>query len=156
MAMLRTSIWDITSSRSQDAELPDSVAVTRLLVLLVERMNLPLNSPDGQVMSYQLHHKQSGKQLLDNQTLADNSYHVSYSQNPDCPWHDEPPAIESQFDFSHHTMFNEIWKFAESRLGGIDAIDLSREIVTGLNCSQCGLKRALFKPIDHSSQADAV
>ena len=71
MEMIQTSIWDITSSRSQAAELPNNVAVARLLVLLVERMNLPLNSPDGQIMSYKLHHKQSGKQLLDNQTLAE-------------------------------------------------------------------------------------
>ena len=71
MAMISISIWDITSSRSQSAELPDDVEAARLLVLLVERMNLPLNSPDGQIMSYKLHHKQSGKQLLDNQTLAD-------------------------------------------------------------------------------------
>lgn len=71
MGMIQTSIWDITSSRSQSAELPDNVTVARLLVLLVERMNLPLHSPDGQIMSYKLHHKQSGKQLLDNQTLAD-------------------------------------------------------------------------------------
>ena len=71
MAMIHVSIWDITSSRSQSAELPDDVESARLLVLLVERMNLPLNSPDGQIMSYKLHHKQSGKQLLDNQTLAD-------------------------------------------------------------------------------------
>ncbi len=71
MGMIQTSIWDITSSRSQSAELPDNIEVARLLVLLVERMNLPLNSPDGQLMSYKLHHRQSGKQLLDNQTLED-------------------------------------------------------------------------------------
>lgn len=71
MAMIQTSIWDITSSRSQSAELPDNIEVARLLVLLVEQMNLPLNSPDGQLMSYKLHHKQSGKQLLDNKTLGD-------------------------------------------------------------------------------------
>ena len=71
MGMIQTSIWDITSSRSQSAEVPDNIQVGRLLVLLVERMNLPLNSPDGQLMSYKLHHRQSGKQLLDNQTLAD-------------------------------------------------------------------------------------
>ena len=71
MGMIQTSIWDITSTRSQSAEVPDNIEVGRLLVLLIERMNLPLNSPDGQLMSYKLHHKQSGKQLLDNQTLAD-------------------------------------------------------------------------------------
>ena len=61
MAIIETYIWDITSSRSQMAELPDDIEIARLLVLLVERMNLPLNSPDGQIMSYKLHHKQSGK-----------------------------------------------------------------------------------------------
>ena len=32
-------------------------------------MNLPLNSPDGQLMSYKLHHRRTGSQLLDSQTL---------------------------------------------------------------------------------------
>ena len=31
----------------------------------------PLNSPDGQIMSYKLHHRRTGQQLLDTQTLAD-------------------------------------------------------------------------------------
>ena len=46
MGMIQTSIWDITSTRSQSAEVPDNIEVGRLLVLLIERMNLPLNSPD--------------------------------------------------------------------------------------------------------------
>jgi len=71
MAMIRMRIWDITSSRCQDVEAPDDVSIARLLVLIVEKMNLPLNSPDGQIMSYKLHHKGSGRQLLDNQTLVD-------------------------------------------------------------------------------------
>lgn len=33
-------------------------------------MNLPINSPDGQIMSYKLHHRRTGQQLLDQQTLA--------------------------------------------------------------------------------------
>ena len=36
---------------------PDDVAIGRIIVILVDRMNLPLNSPDGQLMSYKLHHK---------------------------------------------------------------------------------------------------
>jgi uncharacterized ubiquitin-like protein YukD len=71
MAMIRMRVWDITSSRCQEVEAPSDAPIARLLVLLVERMNLPLNSPDGQIMSYKLHHKQSGRQLLDNQSLAD-------------------------------------------------------------------------------------
>jgi hypothetical protein len=71
MPIVRTRIWDVTSSRSQVVEAPDDVPISRLMVILVERMNLPLNSPDGQLMSYKLHHKRSGKQLLDNQSLGE-------------------------------------------------------------------------------------
>lgn len=76
MAALQLRIWDITGSRSQAVEVPDDVVIARLLLLIVERMNLPLNSPDGQLMSYKFHHKQSGRQLLDNQTLADAGVHT--------------------------------------------------------------------------------
>jgi hypothetical protein len=34
-------------------------------------MNLPLNSPDGQIMSYKLHLRRTGTQLLDSQTLGE-------------------------------------------------------------------------------------
>ncbi len=71
MGMVRMKIWDVTSSRSQSVEAPDDVSIARLMVLLVERMSLPLNSPDGQIMSYKLHHKRTGQQLLDRQTLAE-------------------------------------------------------------------------------------
>lgn len=63
-------ISDISGTRVNEVEAPDDVAVNRLLVVLVERLNLPLNSPDGQLMSYKLHHRRTGSQLLDNQTLA--------------------------------------------------------------------------------------
>ena len=71
MGMLRTRVWDVTGSRSQLVEAPDDVSVGRIVVILVERMNLPLNSPDGQVMSYKLHHKRTGQQLLEAQTLQE-------------------------------------------------------------------------------------
>jgi hypothetical protein len=71
MGVVRVRVLDVSGSRSCDVEAPDDVAVNRLLVLLVERMNLPLNSPDGQLMSYKLHHRLSGTQLLDDQTLAE-------------------------------------------------------------------------------------
>lgn len=71
MGMICMRVWDVTSSRCQNVEAPDDVPVGRLLVLLVERMNLPLNSPDGQIMSYKLHHRRTGQQLLDNHTLAE-------------------------------------------------------------------------------------
>ena len=68
--MIRVRVSDISGSRANEVEAPDDVAVNRILVVLIERMNLPLNSPDGQLMSYKLHHRRTGVQLLDHQTLA--------------------------------------------------------------------------------------
>jgi len=70
MATVAIRIVDVSGSRATAVEAPDDVPVNRILVLLIERMNLPLNSPDGQLMSYKLHLKRTGIQLLDNQTLA--------------------------------------------------------------------------------------
>ena len=71
MPTIRTKVWDVTGSRSQFVEAPDDVSIGRIIVILVERMNLPLNSPDGQIMSYKLHHKRTGQQLLESLTLRE-------------------------------------------------------------------------------------
>lgn len=71
MGMVKVKVSDISGSRTNEVEAPDDVAISRILVVLVERMNLPLNSPDGQLMSYKLHHRRAGTQLLDNQTFAE-------------------------------------------------------------------------------------
>jgi hypothetical protein len=70
MATLRVRVVDVSGSRMNEVEAPDDVPVNRLLVVMIERMRLPLNSPDGQLMSYKLHLKRTGTQLLDQQTLA--------------------------------------------------------------------------------------
>src|SRR5207245_1485281 len=69
MASVQVRVLDVSGSRICDVEAPDDVTVDRILVLMVEKMGLPLNSPDGQLMSYKLHHRRTGTQLLDNQTL---------------------------------------------------------------------------------------
>ncbi len=71
MGMINVKVSDISGSRIHDVDAPDDVAINRILAVLVERMNLPINSPDGQLMSYKLHHRRTGSQLLDNQTLAE-------------------------------------------------------------------------------------
>lgn len=69
MASMQVRVLDVSGSRICDVEAPDDVTIDRILVLMVEKMGLPLNSPDGQLMSYKLHHRRTGTQLLDNQTL---------------------------------------------------------------------------------------
>jgi len=70
MGSLQVEVWDATGNKRQLAELPDDAPVNRVLAVLIERMGLPRNSPDGQLLSYKFHHKTSGRQLLDTETLA--------------------------------------------------------------------------------------
>lgn len=76
MSTIRIRVSDISGSRVREVEAPDDVQVGRILVLLIERMGLPINSPDGQLMSYKLHHRRSGRQLLENQTFAEAGVHA--------------------------------------------------------------------------------
>ncbi|MBT3292012.1 MAG: hypothetical protein HN380_32010 [Victivallales bacterium] len=48
---VNVEIWDATGNKKIVAALPCHSPVNRILVLLVEKMNLPRNSPDGQMMS---------------------------------------------------------------------------------------------------------
>lgn len=70
MGMITVQVWDATGNKRQEVEMPDDAPVNRLLAVLIEKMNFPQYAPDGQVLSYKVHHRATGKQLLDEQTLA--------------------------------------------------------------------------------------
>jgi hypothetical protein len=70
MAEIKIEVWDATGNKRQLVEVPADAEVNRLIAVLIDRMSLPRNSPDGQLMSYKFHHKASGRQLLDTETLA--------------------------------------------------------------------------------------
>jgi len=69
MNQIKIEVWDATGNKRQLVEVPTDAEVNRLIAVLIERMNLPRHSPDGQMMSYKFHHKSSGRQLLDSDTL---------------------------------------------------------------------------------------
>lgn len=71
MASIHIKILDISGSRVREVEAPSDIPINRILAILIEKMNLPINSPDGQLMSYKLHHRQSGRQLLETQTFTE-------------------------------------------------------------------------------------
>ena len=71
MANITVQIWDATGNKRQEVELPDNAPVNRIIAVLLDKMNLPKNGPDGQPLSYKFHHKPSGKQLQDTPCLAD-------------------------------------------------------------------------------------
>ncbi|MCE5237048.1 EsaB/YukD family protein [bacterium] len=71
MGKVNVVIMDTTGSKEQKASLPDDAPVRRIIAKLVQMMALPVTGPDGQPLSYKFHHKASGKQLTDEQTLAE-------------------------------------------------------------------------------------
>jgi hypothetical protein len=71
MGNIVVQVWDATGSKRQEVEVPEDAPVNRVLVVLVEKMRLPRNSPDGQLMSYKFHHKATGRQLFDHQSLKE-------------------------------------------------------------------------------------
>ena len=70
MGMITIEVWDATGNKRQAVELPDDAPVNRIIAVLVDRLSLPDRSPDGQMMSYKFHHRASGRQLLDTETLS--------------------------------------------------------------------------------------
>ena len=70
MSELTIEVWDATGNKKQTIQVSADAAVNRLIAVLVDKMNLPRHSPDGQLMSYKFHHKASGRQLLDTDSLS--------------------------------------------------------------------------------------
>lgn len=63
------TVVDATGNKREEASVPGDAASGRIIARLVELMELPTIGPDGQPLSYKFHHKQSGRQLDDNQSL---------------------------------------------------------------------------------------
>ncbi len=60
----------LPSGGSRTAELPDDVAVKELLPELTTSLELPVTGPDGRPMSYRLDSKALGRELKEEETLA--------------------------------------------------------------------------------------
>jgi hypothetical protein len=86
--------------------------------------------------------------------LEHSSYKVAYPIHLDCPWHEAPAPIEALPQFDSETSLSTIWKEAERRLGGADALDLSRELVQSVECPDCKTSRDIFRPAENVSESD--
>jgi len=71
MGVVNVHVWDATGTKRQEVQVPDDAPVNRILAVLLEKMSFPRYAPDGQPLSYKFHHRNSGKQLLDEQSLSD-------------------------------------------------------------------------------------
>ncbi len=70
MANINVTVFDSTENKRVPVELPDDAPVNKLLAVLIEKLSLPKAGPDGAPLSYKFHHKNSGKQIQEQQTLA--------------------------------------------------------------------------------------
>ncbi len=88
--------------------------------------------------------------------LGHSSYAVGYPISPDCPWHEESTPIQPVSEFTSDTPLGVAAKWAAGRLGGLDAIDLSRELVEKLECPSCGQAATLWQPADRIGRDQAM
>lgn len=65
------TVVDATGNKTEEVTVPENVAAGRIVGKLVTLLELPTVGPDGQPLSYKFHHKQTGRQVNDNETLAD-------------------------------------------------------------------------------------
>jgi hypothetical protein len=63
------TVVDATGNKTEEASVPGDAASGRIIARLVELMSLPPLGPDNQPLSYKFHHKQSGRQVDDNESL---------------------------------------------------------------------------------------
>ncbi len=67
---LTLTVSDATGTKSQEVTVPADAEVIRVVSRVVQAMGLPVMGPDGQPLSYKFHHRASGRQLRDNDSLA--------------------------------------------------------------------------------------
>jgi hypothetical protein len=65
------NITDATGTKEQAATVPGDAPAVRIIAKLVQLMQLPLTGPDGQPLAYKFHHRSSGRQLREDQTLTE-------------------------------------------------------------------------------------
>jgi hypothetical protein len=65
------TVVDATGNKTEEVSVPENVAAGRIVGKLVELLNLPVSGPDGQPLVYKFHHKQSGRQINDDESLID-------------------------------------------------------------------------------------
>ena len=83
------------------------------------------------------------------------SYTVTYPRNPDCPWHEEVVPVATT-SVRSDARLAELWREAERVLGGVDELELGRELVSELECVKCGHRRSVMRGIDTLTDADAI
>ena len=70
MPSINVTVYDSTENKRVPVELPDDAPANKLISVLIDKLKLPKSGPDGAPLSYKFHHKNSGRQLQDQQSLS--------------------------------------------------------------------------------------
>ena len=62
-------VVDATGEKHEDVTVPGNAAAGRIIPQLVELMGIPTVGPNGHALAYKFHHKSSGRQIGDEETL---------------------------------------------------------------------------------------
>lgn len=71
MPNINVTVYDSTENKRVPVELPDDAPCNKIVAVLVQKLRLPTNGPDGAPLSYKFHHKNSGRQIQDAQILSE-------------------------------------------------------------------------------------
>lgn len=69
MPNLDITISDAAGAQKNKVSVPGDKETRRVIAAIVDKLNLPLHSPDGTPMSYKFHHQETSRQIKDENTL---------------------------------------------------------------------------------------
>jgi len=70
MGNLNVTVYDSTENKRVPVEVPDDAPANKIIAVLIDKLLLPKSGPDGAPLSYKFHHKNSGRQVQEAQTLS--------------------------------------------------------------------------------------
>lgn len=80
--------------------------------------------------------------------LNHSSYRTVFPLKPDCSCHEPASEVRTLPWCGSSTRLGEIMSWATAELGGLDALDLPREMVARLECPACQRHDACWRPLD--------
>jgi adenylyltransferase/sulfurtransferase len=87
--------------------------------------------------------------------LTHDSYVIEYVRREDCPAHYTFPALGTIDRGIYDTTATDLLAMARDKLGAEAVVELERELVTGLRCTQCGTHEARFGRLSGITEAEA-
>jgi adenylyltransferase/sulfurtransferase len=79
---------------------------------------------------------------------------VTYPVKPGCIHHDGPVKIMQAGELKGCSTILDVWEFAKESLGGCDALDIEREMVSTLTCLSCGNSTEMYCAVESLPSAD--